>query len=144
MKKTFEEFLKEKGHDSVEKLSAEQLAGYYNEFNESKRLELEKAIESKATKEDINSLKKELEKATKEQMTALNETLKQYGVAIKALTPAEKEVSHLSFGEQLTKGLTDNLESLKQMKEGSKSASFSFETKLTAGYLHFAKILYTC
>jgi len=130
MEKTFEEFLKEKGHETIEGMAAEELAGFYNEFNEAKRVELEKAIEAKASKEDITDLKKSLEAAQKEQMKALNETLKQYGVAIKALTPAEKELNDLSFGEQIHKGLDDNKEALQSMKDGSKSSSFSFETKV--------------
>lgn len=131
MKKTFEEFLKEKGHESVEGLDAEKLAGLYNEFNEAKRLELEKAIEAKASKEDISEMKKSLEAGQREQLKNLNGALKEMGLAIKRLTPAEKEVSDLSFGQQIRKGLEDNKDALLAMKERKVGAiPFSFETKV--------------
>ena len=83
-------FLESKGltEASLKEKSAEELAALYNEYNEVKRTELENAIETKATKEDIDSLKAEIKTAQVEQMKALNETLKQHGVAIKKLTQA--------------------------------------------------------
>lgn len=120
-------FLESKGltEASLKEKSAEELAALYNEYNEVKRTELENAIETKATKEDIDSLKAEIKTAQVEQMKALNETLKQHGVAIKKLTQAEKEtgVGHLN---SISKGLEDNREVLTKMSQGE-NARISFK-----------------
>ena len=91
--KNFNLFLEAKGISSEDfkGKSAEDMAVLYNEYNEKTRTDLADAIESKATKEDIDSLKAELESNNLEQSKALNSALKEYGVAIKKLTESEKE-----------------------------------------------------
>lgn len=92
---TFKQFTEGKGIESLEAKSAEELAGLYNEYNDAKRVELENAIEAKATKEDIDALKSELMSNQIEQVKALNETLKAQGVAIKKLS--EKNSNEVSL-----------------------------------------------
>ena len=124
--KNFNLFLEAKGISSEDfkGKSAEDMAVLYNEYNEKTRTDLADAIESKATKEDIDSLKAELESNNLEQSKALNSALKEYGVAIKKLTEREKEEK---AGESVSilKSLQVNKESLKAIKEGNaKSIQF--------------------
>ena len=125
-------FLESKGltEASLKEKSAEELAALYNEYNETKNVELEKAIETKATKEDIDALKSEIKTAQVEQMKALNETLKQHGVAIKKLTQQEKEagVGHLN---SISKGLEDNREVVSALQKHS--TRLGFELPLEVG-----------
>ena len=124
--KNFNLFLEAKGISSEDfkGKSAEDMAVLYNEYNEKTRTDLADAIESNATKEDIDSLKAELESNNLEQSKALNSALKEYGVAIKKLTEREKEEK---AGESVSilKSLQVNKESLKAIKEGNaKSIQF--------------------
>jgi len=129
----FKDFLKEKGIESIEGKSAEELAELYNEFNIKKSNELEKAIEAKASKEDITDLKSEIVTAQTEQLKQLNETLKEHGLAIKRFAKPEAETENKSFGEQIKEALELNKEKLKALKEGgtseAKAAGFEFTIK---------------
>ncbi len=111
---TFTKFIEGKGIANLAEKSAEELAGLYNEFNEVKRTELENAIEAKATKEDIDSLKSEIKAGQIEQVKALNETLKAHGVAIKKLSEkGTKEVGLLSTVGSSLAEKKDDLSALK-------------------------------
>jgi len=46
---------KEKTADELKELSAEDLAGYYNEYNTNQRAEIEAKIEAKASDEELKS-----------------------------------------------------------------------------------------
>jgi HK97 family phage major capsid protein len=75
---------------------------------------LENAIEAKATKEDIDSLKAELVNNQVEQIKALNETLKAQGVAIKKLSEKNaNEVGILSSTKSLLSEKRDELAAIK-------------------------------
>jgi HK97 family phage major capsid protein len=114
--KTFKQFLSEKGltEETFAAKSAEDMASLYNEFNEISRKSLEFAIENKASKEDIESLKSSIVEAQNEQLKALNETLKQHGLAIKKLTAEEK--ANTATVSDIRKELEKNLDKLKQLK----------------------------
>lgn len=131
---SFKEFLDEKGIDSIEGKSAEELAGLYNEFNEKKRKELETAIAAKASKEDIDTMKEDIKKAQTEQLKQLNEVLKEHGLAIKALSKPAPSQNEGTFSEQLAKQLNANKEKLVTLKNGQKSEAkeneFDFEVKV--------------
>jgi len=116
----FENFLVEKGikESDLAAKTAEELAGIYNEYNSVKSAELEKAIEAKASKEDIDSLKSELKENQVQQIKALNDTLKEYGVAIKKLSAKEKEEA-LSNANSVFEGLKSGVNTLTSIKEGS-------------------------
>lgn len=140
MKKTFEEFLKEKGHDSLEGKSAETIAGLYNEYNDAIRKSMEDAIEAKATKEDIESIKDQLLETIQEQSKTLNEVLKTQGIELKRLKRSENnDAKNASFGDQITAGLEANMENLKGLKGVDKAkaqnSQFSFEVKAPAAML---------
>ena len=89
----FKEFLVEKGlsNEEFSKLEGAKQAELFNEHNEVKRKEIEEAIDAKASKEDISSLKEEFRKGLVDQQKALNIVLKDMGVAIKASLPGEKK-----------------------------------------------------
>lgn len=132
MKEKFNLFLTGKGitKEQFAAKSAEEMAGLYNEFNEGLNAELVKAIEGKATKADIDSLKEEFNAGRVEQMKQLNETLKQHGLAIKKLTEAERATEAKNVSS-IRKGLEANIEKLKALNSGdmntAKGAEFSFK-----------------
>lgn len=110
--------------EDFNKKSAEEMAGLYNDFNEATQKELETAIESKATKSDIELLEKSLKDNQAEQMKALNSTLKEYGVAIKKLSAYEK-ADKATESISVLKSLDDHKEQLVSIKEGNaKSVQF--------------------
>jgi len=120
----FKGWLAEKGHEIKEDTSAEVLAGYYNEYNEAKRAELESAIEAKA-EEKITSLKAEIAESTAEQLKSLNAALKEQGLAIKKV--ADGVISQSKKEEvSLRSVLAEKKDELLAMK-GNRSASLSFK-----------------
>jgi HK97 family phage major capsid protein len=128
----FKEFLTSKGisEEQFTSKSAEDMAGLYNEFNEVSRKALEKAIENKASKEDIETLKETISANQAEQMKSLNETLKQYGLAIKKLTEAEK--AEMPTANSLRKSLEENVAKLRALKGDDKEAVKSGEFTIKA------------
>lgn len=130
--KNFQAFLTEKGitKEVFATKSAEDMAGLYNEYNESVRTELANAIESKATVESIEAFKAEILNTQVEQMKSLNETLKQHGLAIKKLAEGEK-ASSITKHNTIRKSLEINLDKLKALKNGDQAAArgaeFSFK-----------------
>ena len=114
---TFTNFIESKGIANLAEKSAEDLAGLYNEYNDVKRTELENAIEAKATKEDIDSLKAELVNNQVEQIKALNETLKAQGVAIKKLS--EKNANEVGILSSTKSLLSEKREELAAIKGNS-------------------------
>lgn len=112
----FKDFLNTKGISEADfaTKSAEDMANLYNEYNELQRVELTKAIESKASKEDIESLKNSLVENQNEQLKSLNEVLKAQGLAIKKLT-AEEKANTPTVGE-LRKELEANKAKLASLK----------------------------
>lgn len=133
---TFEDFLKGKNIDSIEGKSAEELAGLYNEYNESRQKALAKLIEEKASKEDIQKMQDDLRKSQTEQMKHLNETLKEHGLAIKKFLKPEKGDETKTFSQQIKAALEAQIDKLKNLKEGTvseaKANSFDFEVKAPA------------
>jgi len=114
--KNFKTFLSEKGISEADfaTKSAEDMASLYNEYNEVSKAELAKAIENKASKEDIEAIKTSLVETQNEQLKSLNETLKQHGLAIKKLNDEEK--ANIPSVGNLRKGLEANIDKLRQLK----------------------------
>ena len=129
--------------ESFEALDVEAKAGHLNEMNEANAAAFKELKDNvQTTKEQIFKANEKLQAVQTEQIKQLNNALKAQGIAIKKFTDAEKsENSALSFGESITKALEGNLESLKTMREGSKSeakgAAFQMEVK-AAGAMTFA------
>lgn len=129
MKKSFSDFLNEKGISAEElgKKTADEQAALYNEFNDLKNSELEKAIEEKASKEDIEGLKAEISKNTAEQLKALNAVLKEQGLAI-AKFAKKDEKEDRSFAASLKESLSTNIDNLKKLSS-TKEGSFQMHVK---------------
>lgn len=135
--KTLDQYLESKGITRADfnKKNPEEQSEIYNELNEInakayKELQ-EKVEKGEETKESLESALKELRDAQTEQMKSLNETLKAYGVQIKALS--EKEKKEANNTGTLRSELEKHVENLKKMKNGGKSeakeASFEFTVK---------------
>ena len=119
---TFNEFLTTKGI-SVEQFkekSAEDMAVLYNEHNDKTREDLAEAVKADAT-ELVTALKSELENSIVEQHKALNSTLKEYGIAIKKLTEAEKDEA-LQGAKSLLSTLKEGKDTLSAIKGGSRES----------------------
>ena len=110
----------EKSAEELEKLDAEGLAAYYKEQNNHQRDEIKTLIDAKGSKEDIDSLKEAFQELKDVQFSKINEALIAQGVVLKKLSTQEVAENSLTFGERITKGLTDNIENLKQLKNGGK------------------------
>ena len=113
----------------VSELSAEKLAGLYNEYNEEKSNELKNLVEAKSEEnaEAIKELKAELLDARTEQMKHINENLKQQGIALKKLTEAEK--TERKGANDLRTSLEKNWEAYQEvLKKGQ--GKIQFETKV--------------
>ena len=123
--KNFNEFLSSKSvtAEQLKEKSAEDLAGLYNEYNELKATELKEAIEAKATKEDIESLKSEIVAGQINQVKALNETLAAHGVAIKKLS--EKGANEVGLLSTVKTSLVEKADDLAGLKgDASKKIAF--------------------
>jgi len=120
MKKTFVEFLTSKGisqadFDKIE--DAEKKAGLYNEYNTELRSyieELEKNVDGKATKEDLQKAMNELRDAQLDQMKSLNQTIESMGLKIVAMG----EGSKTEKTESLKGSLLANIDKIKGLKSG--------------------------
>lgn len=121
--------------EDLEKMTAEELAGHYNKINSEKTEELEKSIEAKASKEEIEALKDELKVQREQQMKNLNAILEKQGVMIKRLSKEEKDFSAKSIKDQIKLSLGENKENLTTLgsgdKKGSKEGEFNFKVATT-------------
>lgn len=135
-KTKFDDFLESKGVDpsKLDEKSAEDLAKLYNEYNTKQREDLEKAIESKASKEDISKMRDEITDSQTQQLKQLNEVLKEHGIMIKQLAKPSESVTKGTFGQQIKKALEANKQKLVALKDGSvseaKANAFEFEVKV--------------
>ena len=120
----FNEYLKGKNIDPNAERSAEELAGLYNEYNDAGRKHLEDLIGQKSedNKELIKQVKSELSAAQAKQLETLNNVLKEQGLAIKKFAKSSAPEDNLNFSQSLRKSLTENLESLKAIKENPRSS----------------------
>ena len=113
----FKEYLVSKKVEDISTLDAEAQAGLYNDFNEASKVAIDEAIELKASKEDVDTMKAELSESMNKQFIALQTVLKEQGTYLKkiAKTDAIKEVP-------LNKLLADNKDALAKLKGSSNSA----------------------
>jgi len=119
MKKTFLEFLASKSIDKAtfDVFDAEKQAGLYNEYNTELKAyidTLEKNVDGKATKEDLEKAIAEFKATQLDQMKTLNKSLESIGLRIEAMNEADKNAAD-SVGD-LRKSLEANLEKIKGLK----------------------------
>jgi molybdenum-dependent DNA-binding transcriptional regulator ModE len=135
--KTFETFLVEKGitKDVFTTKGAGEMASLYNEYNENARKEINAAVETKASKEEVEKMKADFLAAKNEQFETLTAQLKSQGEELKELGLTLKKVS---INNSLTKkhdsvreGLEKNIEKLKSLAgsdmNAARAAGFSFK-----------------
>lgn len=136
--KTFENFLVEKGitKDVFTTKSAGEMAALYNEYNDSVRAEIQKSIEAKASKEEVEKMKAEFVAEKEKQFEALQTQLKSQSEELKELGLTLKKVSNNTNTERkhnsIKEGLEKNLEKLKALGRDADASSarnngFSFK-----------------
>ena len=113
----FEDWRKEKGIESLEGKSADEVAGIYNQYNHEQRKALEDAIEAKANAEQVESLRKEIMDTYGKQFDTLQEIVKTQGLEIQRVKDSGAKPKATGTIKQ---ALEENLEALKQIKEGSR------------------------
>jgi len=141
MKKNFQEFLASKSIDTTKfaAMTAEEKAGLYNEYNTELKSyieALEKNVDGKATKEDVQKAIEELNASRVEQMKSLNDALSEMGLAIKAMSEKGSNSVHVT---DLRKALEDNKDNLKALKNG-KSGEFAMVVKTVGTMLESTNI----
>jgi adenine-specific DNA methylase len=98
----FKEFLASKSIEDITKLDAEAQASLYNEYNEASKKEIESAVEAKASKEEVEAMKKELSETMTKQFVALQTVLKDQGILMKKLSKEEVAQREVSIADQET------------------------------------------
>jgi len=136
MKKTFSEFLTSKEIDQTkfDAMTAEAKAALYNDYNAELKAyidTLEKNVDGKATKEDLDKAIADLNSTRLDQMKTLNDAMTEMGLSIKAFTEGQKKTDKTDFLGSIKEGLVANLAKLKASKEGQKAEAkdneFSFK-----------------
>ena len=141
MKKTLNDFLvsKEITREAFDVMPAEQKAGLYNEYNTELKSyieDLEKNVDGRATKEEVNKAISDFKDTQIEQMKSLNEAMKEMGLSIKALNEGEK--AEVSFND-IRKALENNKENIEELKS-SKNGGFSTVVKAVGTMLESTNI----
>ena len=98
---TFKEYLVSKKVEDISTLDAEKQAELYNEYNEASKKEIETLVAAKASKEDIATLKSDLEANMTKQFVALQTVLKEQGVYMKKLSKSEAIEQNATVVEKL-------------------------------------------
>jgi len=127
---TFKELSEEDLKEFQEKGESQDLAAYFIAKNEHARAELQKLVDEKATAEDIKEATDAIREDMAEQAKALNESLKQFGLAIKKLSKKEKVELEKGQFASVRDGLMEHKETLEAMSEDekdSKSLRISFK-----------------
>ena len=117
MKKTFLEFLTEKGIEDLSALEVEKQGELYTEYISNITKSLAEAVEGNATKEELEEMRKDIVKAAADNAEVTNNILKTQGKAIKEalnkLTTSE-EAKEKSILEQLN----ENKDALVKYRNG--------------------------
>lgn len=108
--------------EEVALAKAEELAATFNETYSKSVEKLNESIEAKASKDEIATLKVELEEMRLEQSKALNTILKDTALSIKKLS--EKEVKDLESTPTVFENLTKNADKIKGLRESGGKINF--------------------
>ncbi len=125
----FKEFLASKSIEDISKLSAEEQAGLYNEYNEATKKEIESAMKAKASKEEVEAMKAELNENMTKQFVALQTVLKDQGILMKKLTREEVAAKEITVKEKLE----ENKDALKALAKGESRQNVRFTVNKVAG-----------
>lgn len=118
MKKTFLEFLTSKSikQEDFDGFDAEKQAGLYNDYNSELKAyieTLEKNVDGRATKEDLEKAIADFKDTQLEQMKTLNKSIEAMGLKIIAMGEGERSTE---VGSDLRKSLENNFEKIKGLK----------------------------
>lgn len=115
---------KELKKEDLEKLSAEDLAGYFNAFNSAKWKTIEDKISAKAENKEVSELQKQFTENLNIQMKSLNDILIKQGLEIVKL----KAGSTKPAGKKSIKDmLKENIDGLKALKSRDTAKSITIE-----------------
>lgn len=130
----FNEFLVSKKVEDISTLDAEAQASLYNEYNEASKVEIAKAIELKASSEDVATMKAELEANITKQFVALQTVLKEQGVYMKKLSKGEAAEKAITIKDKLE----ENKEALKKLAAGETKENVRFTVTKAVGDMSIA------
>ena len=118
-----------KTNEELANMTVEELAGYYNTINEVKSAEIDNAIKSKSSKEEVAKLYNDYKKDTETQLEKLNSVLIEQGLKIKKLTDVSTNdmiVSNRSLRDVLAKKI-NNLKGLSGSLSEAKDNDFAIK-----------------
>lgn len=131
--KTLKELLasKEITMEAFKGMEPEGQAAIYNELNDINK-EAFKALSdsNSATKEELDAFKTQMSEERNEQFKALNNVLKEHGLAIKKLSENEKASTDGVFGS-ISVALKEGADKLALIKEGMTSEKLTFKAPAT-------------
>jgi len=130
----FKEFLASKSIEDITKLDAEAQAGLYNEYNEASKKEIEKAVELKASKEEVEAMKAELSDTMTKQFVALQTVLKDQGIFLKKLS--KEEVAERQ--ETIADKVSENADAIKAIAKGTSRNNVRFTVNKAVGDMSLA------
>jgi hypothetical protein len=130
----FKEFLVSKTVSDITTLDAEAQASLYNEYNEASKVEIAKAIETKASTESVDAMKSELEANITKQFVALQTVLKEQGVYMKKLSKGEAEAKAITIKDKLE----ENSTALKALAKGESRENVRFTVTKAVGDMSIA------
>lgn len=111
----FEEWRKSKGIESLDGMSAGEVAGIFNEYNHEQRKALSDAMESKASSEQVNALRDEISAMISKQAETLTEIIKTQGLELQRMKDTATKPESAPSLKQL---LSDNKDKLTALKQG--------------------------
>lgn len=132
--KNFNDFLSEKNisEDEFSKLESSKQAELYAEFNEAKTKALEDAIEAKASSDDIEKLKSELNESTQKEFVALKKSIEEQGKAIKTMLKSNITESPENFKSALKKAVAEKADQIKALPKTGGRVVFPVGEKAAA------------
>jgi len=125
----FKEFLVSKSVSDITTLDAEAQAGLYNEYNEATKAAIQKAVDAKASTEDVEKMRTELEANITKQFVALQTVLKEQGVYMKKLSKSEVAERELSIADKVI----EHSDALKSLAKGSSRENVRFTVTKAVG-----------
>ena len=132
MKKSFKEFLASKSIENFETMNAEEQAKLYNEYNTELKnyIEtLEKNVDGKATKEDLQKAIQDFNETRLEQTKSIFKALEEQGLSIKALLEKSQKVGEPQ--ETLKGQIVTNKTDLQDVAKGVSSKEIVMKANTT-------------
>jgi len=127
MKKTFLEFLVEKGINDLKEVGVDKQGELYTEYISETIKSLDNAIKDNATKEELEAMRKDINDAAVKNADVTNNILKTQGKAIKEALDKLTVSAPVSEFKSVEEQLVENKDILTRMKAGEKKLSFTIK-----------------